>query len=192
MFRLIIPIVFVIAACQTFDAQENLDNQAYSNWLLRLAPYVNKKPDGANWKDRFDERLASHYLQKIEAQESELMYFLRKDTLTYFFYVNKDLSSLFEHYRGHGGRFQTNESGEIKFLEILYYTPRWTKQEVKDKGRALFKDMVVNGHVNQYIGQKNYIHIPNEDFYYNTSENRWDYTGNSSWGFLEDIRENRP
>src|SRR5690606_26206308 len=120
----------VFTACQSFDAKDNLGNRAYWHWLVKLAPYVNKKPDKVDWKDRFDERLKPYYRQKIEKQESELRYFQKKDTLCYFFYVNKDLSSLFEHYRGHGGRFQADESGEIKFLEILYYTPRWTRQEV--------------------------------------------------------------
>jgi hypothetical protein len=182
-------LIFLFSSCQTSYEAEKLDNTQYSKYLQDLAPYVNKKHEIATFKERFDEKYKEYYLMKISEQKSYIKYFYKDDSLNYFYYVNKDLSSLFEHYRGHGGYFVTNEKGYIAKLEIMFYTPRMEADEVDKKGLILFKEMITNGNVNKFLGNKEFIHTPNEDFYYNVNENKWDYTENSSWRFLEESKE---
>jgi hypothetical protein len=122
----------------------------YSKYLQDLAPYVNKKPERATFKERFDEKYNEYYLMKITDQKSYIKYFFKKDSLNYFYYVNKDLSSLFEHYRGHGGYFVTNRYDSITKLDILFYTPRLEAEEVDKKGLQLFQEMIDSGNVNKY------------------------------------------
>jgi hypothetical protein len=48
--------------------------------------------------------------------------------------------------------------------------------------------MVNAGNVEKFMGNREYIHLPNADFEYNMAENRWVYTENSSWNFLKEVK----
>jgi hypothetical protein len=181
-----VAFILLLVSCRDkFDAKTNLGETTYHELLLGLAPYVNKKPKSATMEERFDRRFASYYEQRIMEQQSEIRYYVATDSVHYFFYVNKDLTSLYEHYRGHGGYFVYDDEGAIKTLNILYYTPRWTKEEVNEKGRELFEEMLKTGNVKKFMGNRDYIQTPNNDFYYDVTNNLWQYTENSSWKFLE-------
>src|SRR5690606_8002751 len=106
------------------------------------------------------------------------------DTATFFFFEHRDLSSMYEHYLGLGGYFRVNNEGNILFLNLLYQTPRLSSDQMAAKGELLFREMITRGNVNAFMGRRDFIHVPNKDFYYDTRRNRWDYTKNSSWKFL--------
>src|SRR5690606_18916865 len=103
----------------------------------------------------------------------------------FFFFEYRDLTSLFEHYRGIGGYFKPGSADTLLHVNLLYHTPRFTAGEMKGKAEVLFAEMVKEGNVEKYIGNREFIHTPNEDFYYDVKTNRWDYTANSSWNFLK-------
>jgi hypothetical protein len=179
----------LIAACNTYDAKKELTGVEYNKFLTRIAPYVIKKPDEFSYEERFDSGNQSYYQEFINETEGELTYFFKSDTVSFFFFSHRDHTSLYEHYRGLGGYTKLDKEGKIIFLNLLYHTPRFTKEEMEEKGRVLFKEMVTQGNVKKYVGDRNFIHTPNNDFYYNTKTNRWDYTPNSSWKFLEEARD---
>jgi hypothetical protein len=171
-----------------FDAKDTLTTEAYDSVLSTLAPYVIKKPDELTYENRFDKVNLHYYENFIKTTGSDLRYFHENDTCKFFFFTYRDLSSLYEHYRGLGGYYK--ESGDtILLMNILYHTPRFTKEELTTKGKELFVTMIADGNVNGFIGNKKYIHSPNNDFYYNTQTNRWDYTKNSSWKFIEEAKD---
>jgi hypothetical protein len=60
------------------------------------------------------------------------------------------------------------------------------------RGEKLFREMATQGSVAKYLGNQEFIEVPNKDFYYNAQLNRWDYTPNSSWRFLEDVKNQEP
>lgn len=181
--------IFAISCTNSFEAKDNLDKEAYSIELTKIAPYVIKKPDEFGYEDRFKKENQNFYNKYIQLTNARLSYYLVNDTATLFFFEHKDLTSLYEHYRGLGGYYKANDKGDILFLNLLYHTPRLTRSEMDERGKALFETMVKEGNITKYLGDKKYVDTPNADFYYNTKMNRWDYTENSSWRFLEEAKQ---
>lgn len=183
-----LPALFI--SCNvSYDAKENLDSESYTKELVKIAPYVVKKPDEFGYDERFKKENQSFYTKFIQLTNGKLSYYIENDTATLFFFEHKDLSSLYEHYRGLGGYCKKNDVGEVIFMNLLYHTPRLTRAEMDERGLVLFTEMATKGNVDKFLGDRNYIDTPNADFYYNTKINRWDYTENSSWKFLEEARQ---
>lgn len=190
--RTLVYLAFLVglSACtKSIEARKELDSKAYDALLVKIAPYVVKKPDEFSYEQRFDKASKGFYLNFIQLTQAELKYYHEKDTAQFFFFSHRDLTSLKEHYRGLGGYYRTNENDSIIFMNLLFHTPRFTKEEMEQKGKRLFESMINNGDVSRYINNRGFIETPNKDFYYNTKTNRWDYTENSSWKFLEKAKQ---
>ncbi|HLT74541.1 MAG TPA: hypothetical protein VKZ68_05630 [Ohtaekwangia sp.] len=187
--RFLILILTLLSAC--VEKQPSIDgsrlNRAeYDALMMRLLPYVVKKPDHIKYDERFDPGLTEYYRNLASASNARLRFYYANDTANFFFFEHRDLSSLYEHYRGLGGYFREDDKGSITLLNLLYHTPRFTSAEMAAKGELLFKEMIARGNVDAFLGRRDLIHAPNKDFYYDTHRNRWDYTQNSSWRFLRE------
>lgn len=180
----------VMSCTEQIDAKKNLTNAQYDLYMRAVTPFCIKKPDQISYADRTNPLHSSFYETVVKETGASIDFFIENDTAKFFFYRYKDLSSLYEHYRGLGGYFRTNENDSVIFINLLYHTPQFTKEEMDKKGEVLFREMVRKGNVAKYIGNRKYVHTPNSDFYYNTKLNRWDYTENSSWKFLEEAKQN--
>lgn len=188
LFFLAISLV-MLSCSASFEAKENLQGNEYTLTLLQIAPYVVKKPDEFSYEDRFKTENQTFYNRFIELTGGKLTYYYKNDTASLFFFEHKDLSSLYEHYRGLGGYYKSDVDGNIECMNILYHTPRLTRKEMDERRLLLFKEMMTLGNVAKFSGNREYIDTPNADFYYNTKTNRWDYTENSSWKFLEEAKQ---
>jgi hypothetical protein len=189
-FILCTLIIMAVSGCEkTYEAKDNLGNQEYNAVLMKIAPYVIKKSDDFSYEDRFSAANQGYYKKFIDKADGKLVYFTETDTASFFYFSYRDLSSLYEHYRGVGGYYKTDENDDIAFLNILYHTPRFTKPQMENRSAILFEEMVTKGNVNAYVGNRSFIHTPNKDFFYNTKTNRWDYTDSSSWKFLEEAKQ---
>jgi hypothetical protein len=182
-------LTFVAFGCQSYDARESLSAEEYDSVLVRVAPYVIKKPDELSYEERFLVKNRPFYQNFIRLTGGQISHYEKKDTAVLFFFQHKDLTSLYEHYRGLGGYYKEDSNGKIVYMNLLYHTPRLTKEEMESKGDELFNEMVQKGNVARFIGDRSFIDTPNDDFYYDTKLNRWDYTENSSWKFLEQAKE---
>jgi hypothetical protein len=181
--------ISVATSCtEQIDAKKNLTDNQYDLYVRAVAPFCIKKPDQISYADRTNPLHSSFYETVVKGTDASIDFFIENDTAKFFFYRYKDLSSLYEHYRGLGGYFRTNKNDSILFINLLYHTPRFTQEEMDKKGALLFREMVSKGNVTKYIGNRKYVHTPNADFCYNTKLNRWDYTENSSWKFLEEAK----
>lgn len=186
----IVAILFGCSTDKTFEANKTLSQKNYDSLLMLLAPYVIKKPDAMTYPERFDRSNRFFYKNYAELTGGKIRYYLKTDTAEFFTYEYQDKASLFEHYRTFGGYLRRNSNtGSIEFLNLLYQTPRCTRDELEAKGQVLFKEMITAGHVNSYFGNRDLVYVPNEDIYYDTKRNRWDYTANSKWRFLDEARE---
>jgi hypothetical protein len=186
-----LSIFFLGFACRDrgYDAVQILSSHDYERRLTAIAPFVVGKADNFSFEERFDAAQKTFYDNFIKIAEGKLKYFQEADTASLFFFTYRDRTSLYEHYRGVGGYFRTDVDGKIIFLNLLYHTPRLTKTEIEIKGKMLFDEMRVKGNVKHFIGKRDFIQTPNDDFYYNTKANRWDYTEKSSWRFLEEAKQ---
>ncbi len=190
--RIVGCIVFVVllSGCDKgYEATQTLTAEEYEKVLSAVAPYVIGKSDEFSFEERFLPANKPFYDNFISLTQSELVYFNERDTASLFFFQYRDLTSLYEHYRGLGGYYRTDENGRIVFMNLLYHTPRLTQVEIRERRKILFEEMLMKGHVKAYVGNKQFIHTPNNDFYYNTKLSRWDYTENSSWKFLQEAKE---
>ncbi len=190
MNRGFVFILILLAGCSTqYEAKQNLSQEEYERWMNTVAPFVIKKPDHVVYEERTKAEHKVFYDNFIKETGGQLRYAVKTDTANIFFFSHRDYTSLYEHYRGLGGYFRTDSNGNLNYLMLLYHTPRFTKEEMEEKGAELFKEMVRRGNVSKFIGNKQYVHTPNNDFYYNDRINRWDYTENSSWKFLEEAKQ---
>ena len=189
-FLIFITLCSVLLACENgYVAKQTLSAEEYVSKLSMIAPYVIGKSDEFSFEERFLPENRPFYENFIKLTGAELKYYKERDSAAVFFFQYRDLTSLFEHYRGLGGYYQTNENGEITFLNLRYHTPRLTKEEMEERGKILFEEMLPTGDVKSHLKNKQFVQTPNDDFYYNTKLNRWDYTENSSWKFLEEARQ---
>jgi hypothetical protein len=183
-------LLLLIMACQDgYNPKENLSVTGYQERLAQIAPYVIGKSDEFSYEERFLPSNKPFYDNFISLAKAELVYFKERDTASLFYFQYRDLTSLYEHYRGLGGYFRQDDNGKITFMNVLYHTPRLTAAEITERRKLLFEQMLKKGNVNTFLGNKQFIQTPNDDFYYNTKLNRWDYTENSSWKFLEEARQ---
>ncbi|HEY0741961.1 MAG TPA: hypothetical protein VGD40_10885 [Chryseosolibacter sp.] len=179
----------IISCNRGYQAKETLSPERYDETLAQLAPYIIAKSDEFSFEQRFLPENKPFYDNFISLTGGELVYFQEVDTASLFFFQYRDLTSLYEHYRGIGGYFRTDENGKITFVNLLYHTPRLTSQEILERRKFLFEEMMTKGNVQAYLGNKKFIHTPNNDFYYDTKLSRWEFTENSSWKFLKEARE---
>lgn len=185
---------FSVLACtqkkNTLEARRALPGKEYDSLLIQLAPYVVKRPDGMGIQERFEKKSRGYYENYLRATGGKIVYYANKDTAGFFSFEYRDIGSLYEHYRALGGYFKRHpETGAFTFLNILYHTPRFARDEMNAKAQVLFQEMVNVGNVDGFVGNRLYIQTPNDDFYYNTGLNIWDYTPNSSWMFLDEARK---
>jgi hypothetical protein len=179
----------LLSCSDDYKTDQVLTGEAYAQELTAIAPYVIKKPDEFSFEDRFNPLKKEYYLNFIKETKGELSLYHKNDSAAFFFFEHKDYTSLYDHYRGLGGYLKKDSLGKIHYMNLLYHTPRFTRDEMDRKSIELFREMVTSGNVNKFIGNSGYIYTPNQDFYYNTTTNRWDYTEHSSWKFLEEARE---
>lgn len=186
---LVLIIASVFCSCAgNYETETYLTTDQHRAYLLKIAPYVNNKPKNASFDDRFAVENRPFYSMLIKETNAHFDYFFVTDTAKFFLYTLKDRTSLYEHYRAQGGYFKVNDKDSIDFVNILFYTPRFTREEMSQRGKVLFKEMVESGNVNDFIGNRDFVHTPNTDFLYDTKTNRWEHTENSSWKFLEEVK----
>lgn len=190
MRLLCVFLLLALLGCErSIEAKKELSKAEYDVLIEQLAPYVVKKPDAFTYENRFDAENRPFYKNFIELTKAELMYYKESDTCTFFTFNYRDLASLKEHYRALGGYYRMNNNDSIVFLNLVYHTPRLTPDELWQKNKMLFESMIEKGNVTRFMGNRNFIDTPNKDFYYNPKINRWDYTENSSWKFLDKAKQ---
>ncbi len=172
------------------EARKALSKRQYDSLLVQISPYVIKKPDAMDYAERFEMKNRHFYRNYLQLTEGKLRYYLKTDTAEFFAYEQRDLTSLYKHYRALGGYIKRDPlTGQILHLNLLYHTPRFEKEEMDAKDQVLFLEMIATGDVSKFVGNRQYIQTPNDDFYYDTNRNLWDYTPNSSWKFLQEARD---
>lgn len=188
-FLCVLLLIAVFGCERSIEAKKELSKAEYDTLLIKLGPYVVKKPDAFTYENRFNVENRPFYKNFIELTKAEVTYYKESDTCTFFTFSYRDLTSLKEHYRALGGYYRMNNNDSIVFLNLLYHTPRFTVEETQQKNKMLFESMIEKGNVTRFVGKREFIDTPNKDFYYNPKINRWDYTENSSWKFLDKAKQ---
>lgn len=178
----------MLFSCANHAPEKTFDAQQLATFTNNMLPYLHKKPDHVGFNDRTLPAHARHY-EEIQMASQGVFSALKKegDTL-YFNFTYKDRSSLYEHYQAFGGKTVLDANLKPVYVNLLYHTPRLGPEQKETVPAELFGYMASHGNINAYIGQREFVKTPNEDFEYNVAEKHWQMTENSTWKILEEMK----
>lgn len=181
-------IVLFASACSNYSPDKVLNHEELKGLTVTMAPYLYKKPDHVAFEDRTKPENQRHYAEMQNACKGKFTHLMKKDDTLYFNFMYTDISSLYEHYKSFGGKALVHEN-EVTYLNLYYHTPRIEPKDTNKVIDLLFGELAKNGNVAKYLGNRELIHTPNDNFYYDIENKHWDYTPNSSWNFLKEVKE---
>jgi hypothetical protein len=173
--------VFLIAfaACSDQDApylvERHFTNEKELDSLKAdLITYVGLPPKRIGGLARFQPRYRKHYVSFLPKYALD-RYFVSADSTHYFFMLRPARSAKGDVQRGVGGKFKLNERGRIVAFEEIYNTPVLEEDEIREKGRALFREMVKTGTIKKYANDRSYVEWPDERLRYDPHTFEWRY-----------------
>jgi len=181
-------IVLFASACSNYSPNRLLNPEELKELTMTMAPYLYKKPDHVAFEDRTKPENERHYRELQHACQGKFTHLKKQGDTLYFNFMYTDISSLYEHYKSFGGKVVLKDK-EVSYINLYYHTPRLEPEDAGKVNDLLFGKLVRNGNVDEHIGNRELIHTPNDDFYYDTENKHWDYTPNSSWNFLKEVKE---
>jgi hypothetical protein len=139
--------------------------------LLDIITYIYTTPPNATWQTRFNAENRKFYESNLQKFRFEKLF---QDELgTYYFYIIRPARSAHGTLRGVGGKFTLSEKGKIEQFEELFNTPVATLDELQAMGNDLFKYLIINKSIDDFIGNEQYIEWPNGWTYYDTIQHQW-------------------
>jgi hypothetical protein len=141
--------------------------------LTDMVTYIGRKPPLATSLTRFEETFREYYIHY--SREFRPIFFVITPDDTHYYYLSRPARSTRGNRRGVGGFFFM-EDGQIRGFQELFNTYVMTGEELEEIGWTLFRSMVENGHVDDFIGNDQYIEWPDERLKYNKELFEWRYS----------------
>jgi hypothetical protein len=165
-------LLFLSVSCKEKYEVENYFSAAERDSLLTdIITYIYIKPQSADWKTRFEPKFRPYFINQLEKFQFE-KYFISEKGVHYFFIIRPARSAQGS-IRGVGGYFNLDNKGKIVSFKEIFNTPVAPIEELRIKGEELFKWMIMNGNVNDYLKNPDYVEWPNEWTYYDTIQHEW-------------------
>lgn len=180
----------MVACTPKSHEQVKLDESSRQALLQRLAIYLDDRPENVSGDARFDTVHKAFYAELVRLNEASLEQLVAKGDTLYFMYKKRDRRSLYEHYRFIGGKMVMKQIPEIRYLDILFHTPRLAPEEL-DKGPFLFDKMVGGASLASMHGDMKYIEWPDADYGYDPLQRRWVLRASSKLNEVEYFREKK-
>lgn len=180
--------LLLLAACSQYAPEKTMNAEELEQLSKTMAPFLYKKPDHVAFEERTNPENERHYREMQNACQGKFTHLKTKGDTLYFNFMYTDISSLYEHYKSFGGKVIVKEN-KVEYIHLYYHTPRIEPKDTAKVNDLLFANLVKKGNVDKYIGNRDLIHTPNDDFYYDVENKHWDYTPNSSWNFLKEVKE---
>ncbi len=140
--------------------------------LTHMATYIGLKPKAAASQTRFDADFRPYYIEY--SKQFKLVYFHIDPNGDHFYYLLRPARHLDSNKRGVGGKYRMENDGITKFEEI-FNTPVFDEETLKSIGATLFLEMIENGNVDQYFGNRLYIEWPDHRLRYHKGLHEWRY-----------------
>ncbi|MFT2007230.1 hypothetical protein ACMA1I_01020 [Pontibacter sp. 13R65] len=175
---LLIFITILFTNCST-DPKYQVTNyyptqQQQDTLKANLITYVGVPPKNVSGLNRFKPIYRKHYISFLPKYELD-RYYIADDSTHYFFMVRPARSAKGPVQRGVGGRFRKNSRGRIIDFEELYNTPILEAEEIREKGRALFSEMVKTGSIESYADNRAFVEWPDDRLKYSKATYEWRY-----------------
>ena len=160
--------------CNSTDpqaAEHYFSNTERDTLLANVITFMYSKAPAANNQTRFEARFRRHYVAQLPNFRFD-RYFIAPDS-THYYFVVRPAGKVQKYRRGIGGKFRLGANLQPYDFEEMWCTPRLSEEEVKQRGRFLFREMVKNGNVDKYLSMSHYIEWPDLTLRYDKKINEW-------------------
>lgn len=152
----------------TYHGQQTIDTL-----LVDLVSYIGVKPKSTDWQTRHEPQFRKHYITHAEEFEFD-RYFVTRDSIHYFLMI-RPARHASGNRRGVGGRFKLNSDQKVYELVELFNTPVMSVEEIRERGREVFYELIETGSIDTFLGNKRYIEWPDDRLNYHKDKNEWRY-----------------
>jgi hypothetical protein len=178
-FQLIPAIIFLLsfAGCQINKQEYSIDNyyqdDKKDSLLVDIVTYIGYKPRQTDHQTRHNPEYREFYIE--QSARYNIQYYYISDDSIHYYYLIRPARSPRGNQRGTGGRFKISGQSEIYEFEEIFNTPVLPEEELIDKGKILFLEMINSGNIAKYSGNIEYIEWPDDRLKYDRLRNEWRY-----------------
>jgi hypothetical protein len=141
--------------------------------LTNIVTYIYKVPRGVDPKRKFELEFRKLYVGQIKNFEF-LNYFIDEDSIHYFQLIRPARNEK-GYKRGVLGKFKLSDNFKLLDFEEIANTPMLPEEEIREKGKFLWKDLMYYKNLDRYFLNKEFIEFPDERARYDKSKNEWTY-----------------
>lgn len=139
---------------------------------MQLVKRTDKLAPGSSYDNRDSAEFMPYYTERMKLHDFANYYM--NDSVRYF-QLYRIVPSLYKEKIAIAGRYRTGANGEITEFEEVYITPKMKQEDLDEKAGELFRELVENGNVQEYMGQRAFIDFPDSLNVYNKQTQRWDF-----------------
>jgi hypothetical protein len=162
----------VFTSCKDkYEVSSYRSNSETDSLLTDIITYIYVRPTYSNTQTRFEPRFRKYYIDQLSKFRFE-KYFIGDNGIHYY-YLIRPARSPQGNQRGVGGTFKVDEHGKIYSFREIFNTPVATLPELQQRGEELFKRMIKQGNVDDYLKHPDYIEWPDKITYYDTIQYEW-------------------
>jgi hypothetical protein len=172
-------IFFVFMGCSKsyeYDPNNFFKKEEIDLLMPNIVTYVYKLPQSGTLETRFSPTYINYYKNNVPKFAFDSHFFSEKDGYHYFL-IERPAGNDLKYKRTVGGRFKLRK-GDFKpySFEEIFNSPRLPDSVRIERGRFLFKELIKNGNIDNYLNMKHYVEWPDSTLMYNKSKNVWEST----------------
>ncbi|HEY3402136.1 MAG TPA: hypothetical protein VGK59_02050 [Ohtaekwangia sp.] len=169
-------LLFAITVCFTsckdkYDVTQYFSATEKDSLLTDIITYVYVRAPYADPQTRFEPRFRKYYVKQLPKFTFEKYY--RDEQGVHYYYLIRPARSPQGIQRGVGGTFKLNADNKIVSFREIFNTPVAPLPDLQKRGDELFKRMVKQGNVDDYLKHPDYIEWPDKITYYDTIQYEW-------------------
>lgn len=165
-------VTLLVTGCtEKYNVDQYYSKEESDSLLIDLITYIYPAPQAATVNSKFDPSFRQYYVSQKNKFRFE-RYFISNSGVHYF-YLIRPANSPNGNIRGVGGSFKLDKSEKIISFKEIFNTPAGDLLSLKKKGDELFRWMIQNGNVNDYLRNPDFVEWPNKSTYYDTITHEW-------------------
>jgi hypothetical protein len=157
-----------------YDVNTYFSQAAQDTIMANIITYIYKVPRGVRKENKHQPEYRHLYVQQIPEFDF-VHYFIDHDS-THYFYLIRPARNVQSHKRGAAGKYKIGPNLELLHFQEIFNTPMLPVEEIREKGKYLWADLMHFKHVDRYFLNKDYIEFPDERARYDTTLKEWTYT----------------
>ena len=168
----------VIGSCDSFTSKYAIDgyysHEQQDTLMTNIITYIYKVPKGADPKRKHDIEYRKLYVSQIPDFEF-VYYHVEPSDSTHYFYLIRPARNTKGYKRGVLGKYKVSDNLEFTQFEEIANTPMLPVNEIKERGKYLWEDLMYYNNVDRYFENKEYIEFPDNRVRYDKTSYEWTY-----------------